>query len=217
MRRFARVLGTILILGGLATLVWVIAVWRWEDPFTSLYTSYEQRKLESRLDDRFASFASAGDTAADARRLRRSARIGEGIGRIDVPRLGVDMVLVYGTTPEPLKRGPGLDPRTYFPGEDRLVYIAGHRTTYSAPFAKIDSLRKGDKVRLEMPYGSFTYAVTGSRIVAATDLSVLRSKRFEQVVLQACHPRFFATQRWLAYARLVNASPPPTGGAASQR
>ena len=211
MLRFGRLLGALLVLAGLAMVAWTLAVWRWEDPFTSLYTAYEQRKLDSSLDDRFATFGVSTDTPASARRFRRSARIGEGIGRIEVPRLGLRMVLVFGTTHDALKRGPGLDPRTHFPGENRLVYVAGHRTTYSAPFSKIDSVRRGDEIRLEMPYGTFTYAVTGSRIVAASDVSVLRSKLFEQVVLQACHPRFFASERWLTYGRLVRAVPPAPG------
>ena len=216
MRRAARILGAILVVAGVATLAWAVAVWRWEDPFTGLYTSYEQRQLDDRLDERFATFEPEDDTASAARTARRGVRLGEGIGRIDVPRIGVHMVFVYGTTHAALKRGPGLDPRSHFPGEDRLVYIAGHRTTYAAPFSKIDTLRKGDEVRLEMPYGTFVYAVTGSRVVAATDLSVLRSKRFEQVILQACHPRFFATQRWLTYARLVSTAPPQRGESTSE-
>jgi sortase A len=210
MRRIVRLFGALLVVAGLATLAWAVAVWHWEDPFTSLYTEYEQRKLDSRLDDRFAAFGVSADTAVAARRLRRSAPIGEGVGRIDVPRLGLRMVVVYGTTHDALERGPGLDPRAHFPGERRLVYVAGHRTTYAAPFSKIDSLRRGDAIRLEMPYGTFTYTVTGSRIVPAADLSVLRSKRFEQIVLQACHPRFFATKRWLTYGRLANVVRPGT-------
>jgi sortase A len=217
MRRFVRTLGTLLIVVGLGTLAWAFAVWRWEDPFTSLYTAYEQRGLSSGLDERFASYTppveqpetlDPADLAVEARRYRRQTKSGEGIGRIDVPRLGVRMVLVYGTDTEALKRGPGLDPRTFFPGQNRLVYVAGHRTTYSAPFSDIESLRNGDLIHVEMPYGTFTYTVTGSRIVAGDNLSVLTSKRYEQIALQACHPRFFATHRWITYGRLTNVGPP---------
>jgi sortase A len=216
MRRFVRALGTLLIVGGLATLAWALVVWRWEDPVTSLYTAYEQRGLSSGLDERFDLYErrtehvsfDPDDLAADARRYRQQTEIGDGFGRIEVPRLGLRMVLVYGTDTEPLKRGPGLDPRTFFPGQGRLVYVAGHRTTYGAPFSKIDELRRGDLVRVEMPYATFTYTVTGSRIVRADDLSVLRSKNYEQIALQACHPRFFASHRWITYARLAEVKPP---------
>jgi sortase A len=223
MRRLARTLGTLMIIAGLATLAWAFAVWRWEDPFTSVYTAYEQRGLSDGLDKRFASYTpperpetmSPAEFAVEARRYRRGSRTGDGIGRLDVPRLGLRMVLVYGTDHETLKRGPGLDARTFFPGQQRLVYIAGHRTTYAAPFSKIDELRRGDLIRVEMPYGRFTYTVTGSRIVDANDLSVLKSKRYEQIALQACHPRFFASQRWITYGRLTGIDPRQSGSSAA--
>jgi sortase A len=226
MRRFLRLLGTLMIVAGLCTLAWAFAVWRWEDPFTSLYTSYEQRGLSSGLEERFATYKPAvaqaerldpATLAAEARRYRAQTDIGDGIGRIEVPRLGVKMVLVYGTDHASLKRGPGLDPRTFFLGQRRLVYVAGHRTTYAAPFSKIDSLRRGDVIRVEMPYGTFTYRVTGSRIVAATDLSVLKSKRYEQIILQACHPRFFASHRYLAFAKPISVTPPGRAGPTTSR
>jgi sortase A len=93
------------------------------------------------------------------------------------------------------------------PGQNRLVYIAGHRTTYLAPFSHIDDLSKGDTVRLQMPYGRFTYRISGHRIVSANDIGVLRSPRHERLILQACHPRFFATNRYLQYGRLVRVEP----------
>ena len=224
MRRFVRTLGTLLIVAGISTLAWAFAVWRWEDPFTSLYTAYEQRGLSSGLEKRFASYTPAvaqpespepAELAAEVRRYRRATKTGEGIGRIEVPRLGVKMVLVYGTDAETLKRGPGLDPRTFFPGQNRLVYVAGHRTTYAAPFSKIESLQDGDLIHVEMPYGTFTYTVTGSRIVASDDLSVLKTKRYEQIALQACHPRFFATHRWITYGRLTKFKPPGSVGSSA--
>jgi len=226
MRRFVRAFGALLIVVGLGTLVWAFAVWRWEDPFTSLYTAYEQRGLSSGLDERFASHTPAiertetldpADLAVEARRYRAETKSGEGIGRLEVPRLGIRMVLVYGTDTETLKRGPGLDPRTSFPGQNRLVYVAGHRTTYSAPFSDIESLRNGDLIHVEMPYGTFTYTVTGSRIVTGDNLSVLTSKRYEQIALQACHPRFFATHRWITYGRLTNVEPPRNDGNSATR
>jgi sortase A len=93
------------------------------------------------------------------------------------------------------------------PGQNRLVYIAGHRTTYLAPFSHIDLMRKNDKITLQVPYGTFVYRVNGDRIVPANDLAVLRSPRHELLILQACHPRFFATHRFLVYARLVHVDP----------
>jgi sortase A len=95
----------------------------------------------------------------------------------------------------------------HVPGEGELVYVAGHRTTYLAPFAKIDRLRPGDAVTFELPYATFHYVITGHLIVNADDLSVLRSHHREVLALQACHPRFFATHRYIAYAKLVRVVP----------
>ena len=117
------------------------------------------------------------------------------------------MVFVDGTDEGSLEKGPGRDLHTYMPGEGRLVYIAGHRTTFLAPFSHIERLRRGDSVALRMPYATFVYRITRHRIVAADDLSVLRSPHHEVLALQACHPRFFATHRYIAYARPVRVMP----------
>jgi sortase A len=90
------------------------------------------------------------------------------------------------------------------PGERQLVYVAGHRTTYGAPFSDIDRLQPGDRITVELPYATIQYRVSGHRIVDDNDASVLKSQGHEELVLQACHPRFFASQRYLVYARPVS-------------
>jgi sortase A len=217
MRRWIRLLGTVLVVLGLLTLVWAGVVWRWQDPFTALYTMWRQHQLTSQYEKRVQAFnaptpgtsvaAERRNIAREARRYRLESTRGEAIGRIRAPRMGVNMILVNGTDHETLKKGPGRDLRTFMPGENRLVYIAGHRTTYLAPFSHIDRLRPGDLITIEVPYATFIYSVTHHRIVKATDLSVLRSPRHELLELQACHPRFFATHRYIAYARLLRVEP----------
>jgi sortase A len=218
MRRFVRILGTILTAAGILTLLWAFLVWQWQDPFTALYTTWKQHQLTSQYDKRATAFhseelsgaslaAERRTIAAEAKRYRRDTHRGEAIGRIRIRRMHLNMILVDGTDHDTLKKGPGRDFRTFMPGENRLVYIAGHRTTYLAPFSHIDALRKRDKVTIEVPYGTFVYTVTGHRIVPANDLSVLRSPRHELLELQACHPRFFASHRYIAYARLARVEP----------
>ena len=218
MRRILRILGTLMVVGGVLTLLWVGVVWQWQDPFTALYTRWQQHRLASSYDERFTKFhplRPAGDTLAaerrtiarEAARYRRDSKRGEAIGRIKVPRLGVNMIFVNGTDHESLKKGPGRDLRTFMPGQGQLVYIAGHRTTYLAPFSHIDSLRAGDRVTLELPYATFVYRISRHRIVPSDDLAVLKSHGHEVVILQACHPRFFATHRYLAYAVPIRVEP----------
>jgi len=218
-RRVVRVTGTLMLVGGIAVLVWVLVVWRWQDPFTALYTTWKQHQLsrsyERRAEDfnapSFKANASNGVTAAQiqaaARRYRLESKRGQAIGRLHVPRLGLNMVVVEGTDDESLKKGPGRDRRTYMPGEGQLVYIAGHRTTYLAPFAHIERLKAGDPISLEVPYGTFRYRVFRHRIVGANELAVLHSHGREIVELQACHPRFFASHRYIVYARLTQIDP----------
>jgi sortase A len=209
----------LVVVGGLG-LAWVLTVWLWQDPFTGLYTRYEQHELAGGLSRQFADphyrptlprkaavAAEEKAVAAAAARYRRSVHIGEPIGRIIVPRLGLNMILVNGSDESSLTKGPGRDPRTYMPGQGQLVYIAGHRTTFLAPFSHIERLRPGDRITLEMPYATFVYRVGGHRIVPADDLSVLRSHGSEQVELQACHPRFFATHRYIVSGRAVRVAP----------
>jgi sortase A len=210
-RQLARALGATAAALGVLALVWVVVVWHWQDPLTALYTAHEQQRLASRYDKRLATYhppASTGSTLAaerraialDARRYRLSLSPGDPVGRLRVPRLGLSTIVVNGTDESDLQKGPGRYLGSFVPGEGQLVYIAGHRTTYGAPFAHIDRLRPGDQITLELPYGTFVYKVWRHVIVTADDLSVLRSHGRELLALQACHPRFFATHRYIAYA-----------------
>jgi sortase A len=227
-RRALRWLGLLLIVAGLGMVAWAVTVWQWQDPFTAIYTKYQQDNLADELEEREETFVpapapappaqrrrppatprvSAQDrVAADAARYRRSVGRGAALGRLDVPRLDLDAVVVNGTDHDSLTRGPGHYIASALPGQGELVYVAGHRTTYGAPFAHIDALKAGDPVTMRLPYGTFHYVVTGHRIVDDNDVSVLRSRGRDELILQACHPRFFASQRWLAYARLVRVEP----------
>jgi sortase A len=212
MRRLQRIVAVVLMLGALVTGAWTLTVWLWQDPFTALYTSYEQGRLATSLDHELATYRAprpaAGSSlraeeeavAQAAWRFQHGARRGQAIGRIRVPRMGLNMVLVNGTDESTLEKGPGRYLGSGMPGEGRLVYIAGHRTTYLAPFSKIDLMRKGDRITVQLPYATFVYHVTGYRIVPANDLAVLRSPGHELLELQACHPRFSASHRYIVYA-----------------
>lgn len=199
---------------GALVVVWALAIWQWGDPVTALYTRWEQRQLSSEyreIADTYRPRArNTGEPPPTPREVRRLAdrmssnlAVGAPIGRIVVDKLGVDMVVVNGTDTASLRKGPGRYVGSALPAQGELIYIAGHRTTFGAPFARIDRLENGDRVVLEMPYGTFTYAVTESVIVDAEDIDRLNSRGTEEVALQACHPRFSADQRYIVYARPV--------------
>ena len=222
MRQTARITGSILLAAGTLGLGWALLVWQWQDPITALYTTYQQHRLAASYDRTVAAYhpvalpttkthldlrAEQRAIKLEAARYRRTLKVGEALGRIRVPRLGLNMVVVTGTDESSLEKGPGWYTGTKLPGEGQLIYIAGHRTTYLAPFAHIDALRRGDTVTLELPYATFVYQITSHVIVPADDVARLKSKGYEQVALPACHPRFFATHRYIAYARPVEVIP----------
>jgi sortase A len=208
-----------MVVGGSLLLVWALLVWRWQDPFTALYTRWEQRGLAREYERRLEQFEAAAPVpkpeetvsplaiAEQARRYRLGLREGDAIGRLRIPKLDLNMIVVNGTESRTLRKGPARHKRTFLPGEGKLIYIAGHRTTYSAPFSDIDDLERGDRVRLELPYATVEYTVRRHRIVEAHELSVLRSRGREELALQACWPRFFASHRYIAYARPVRVIP----------
>jgi len=219
-RRALRIAGTALAAGGLLAAAWAFTVWQWQDPFTALYTSHAQASLEREYRHEAAAYRTPVPAkkrvplAVEQQRIQRAAtryreqlHRGDAVGRLHVPQLGLDDILVEGTDHNSLTKGPGRYVGSYVPGEGQLIYIAGHRTTYGAPLAQIDHLKKGDEVRLEMPYGTFTYRVSGHVIVPANDVERLQSDGREVIALQACHPRFFATERYIVYARPVAVRP----------
>jgi sortase A len=219
MRRPLRLVGTVLIGAGVLTLAWVIVVWRWQDPFTAIYTHIEQSHLADRYERRVARFHPAKlparnlaaverEIAAEAAAYRRALHTGDPVGRLRIGRIGLNMVVVQGTDHDTLKKGPGHYEPSGVPGQGQLIYVAGHRTTYLAPFADINDIRVGDYLTFSVPYGTFTYRVSRHYVVPSDRLSVLRDHGSEILRLQACHPRFFATHRYIVDARLVHVSLP---------
>ena len=225
LRRLALSSGIVLLVLGLGALAWGAVTWQWGDPVTALYTKRAQSRLADELEAKrhtllatapatvqpSAPTSAAGSGAGErvaigplARRYRSTLGEGDAVGRLRVPRLGLDVVVVLGTEDATLRDGPGIHRTTRLPGQGGLIYVAGHRTTYDAPFADVDRLRAGDVATMELPYGTFRYEVTGTRIVDDDDLSVLAPTGREILRLQACHPRFRATQRIIVSARLVD-------------
>ena len=216
-----RHISTLIIVVGLGLLAWTGTVYVWKDPFTTAYTAYEQRRLESSLEKTFDEWRPIAkprqqeprptkepkpkpvDVRREARAYRISTEGGDAVARLEIPRLDLDVVVVNGTDVGDLRRGPGRHLDSFMPGQGQLVYIAGHRSTFGAPFSHIDKLRRGDRIFVELPYATIEYRVTGDRIVDQYELSVLKSRGREELVLQACHPRFFASERYLVYARPV--------------
>jgi sortase A len=219
-RRVLRALSTMVIAAGLLVLVDAGLTLVWQEPLTALQTSVRQhglrgdlRHLEAEGVTPLEARALAGVVderrriAVLARSLQRRTAPGAAIGRLKVGRLDADFVMVKGADPSDLRKGPGTFDGMPLPGAGPTVAVAGHRTTYLAPFRHIDRLRSGDRITVEMPYATFTYRVQRTRIVAPDAVSVLRDAGYDRLVLSACHPLFSAAQRIVVVSRLTRVVP----------
>jgi sortase A len=182
----------------------------WQEPFTALSTRAEQKKLSAELDRTPAGPVLSGPNSlqVQSRRLDRTTAEGHPLGRIVIPGIGAKFVFVQGTAAGDLRKGPGHYADTVLPGRDGTVGIAGHRTTYLAPFRNIDDLDPGDQIELRMSYGTFGYTVSNTKIVSPRDVSVLRHRSGDWLVLTACHPLYSAAKRIVVTARLTRAPRP---------
>jgi sortase A len=225
-RRALRILSTTLITAGLVVLADVGLTLAWKEPMSTIYGSIQQggaedelAELERTFRSRIAQLGRASRPRADAGGpegrpaaidVRSLARVfeqevspGEGIGRIEIARIGLDAVIVEGTDTGTLRKGPGRYPDTAFPGQGATIGIAGHRTTYLAPFRNIDEIEDGDEIVLEMPYATFTYDVQKHEIVEPSQVGIVRDVGYERLVLTACHPAYSAAQRYAVFAKLI--------------
>ena len=220
MRSVLRVLSSVLIVSGALLIADAALTVLWQEPISYFKAQREQGKLDTALADLEQEGLAPGESrllerlptgakryAFAARSVARRARPGQPLGRVRIPRIGLETVMVEGTGTEDLKKGPGHYPETPLPGVRGTVGIAGHRTTYGAPFRKIDKLRKGDTVTVEMTYATFTYRVTHTKIVPPTATYVTKKVAYDQVILSACHPLYSAAQRIVVFARLEKAEP----------
>jgi sortase A len=205
------VLGVALLVDGILTIVW-------QEPITALQQSRDQAALRTDLQGLQHTLAAAPKVAREnsASRMRRQALTllrakrpdGSALGSVDIPRIGLKTVFVESTDHGALKKGPGHYRGTVLPGLYGTVGLAGHRTTYGAPFRRVDELSAGTRIILRMPYGRFTYKVTGTRITTPSDASALVSRAgTRRLVLTACHPLYSAAKRIVISARLVSATP----------
>ncbi|MGH2952420.1 MAG: class E sortase [Solirubrobacterales bacterium] len=219
MHRLLRIFSIALITAGLVVLADVGMTLAWKEPVSTIYGSIKQGEAEDELAELEGRFPSAADLRAVERArgveqrvalladlFERRVERGDGIGRIEIPRIDLDVVFVEGTDTTSLQKGPGRYPDTAFPGQGRTIGIAGHRTTYLAPFRKIDEVEDGDEIVLDMPYATLTYRVEKHEIVEPTQVEIVRDVGYERLVLTACHPLYSAAQRWAVFAQLQEVS-----------
>ncbi|MDP1808406.1 MAG: class E sortase [Actinomycetota bacterium] len=163
---------------------------------TNVYTFFVQKDLQTKW--RRLTIAAARH---DGKEAESTATAGDGMfGRLLIPKLGLDVIVLEGTDPATLTRGPGHIKTTAMPWEGANTAISGHRTTYGAPFARLDRLRHGDKIELLTTRGKFIYLVAGSVVVKPTDLSVIGQAFKNRLTLTTCDPPGSAARRLAVWA-----------------
>ncbi len=212
----------LLAVGGLLLVEGAVTV-LWKEPFSAIFAAQTQQSLGNDLEalerESAARAARSRKEAVQYQRrravaLNREVSASEAIGRLRIKKLGLNEVVVQGTDEEvSLKKGPGHYMETPLPGTkgDWTVGIAGHRTTYGAPFRRINELKRGDNILFTVPYGRYTYEVEQTKIVDDSYAEAMVPKGEDMIVLTACHPLYSAAQRILVYGKLKKSE--PRGGA----
>lgn len=213
MVRVVRGVGWTLVVSGVVVLLYVVyLLW-----FTGLSTDREQRELGERFEEITAapSDPSAEPAPEPEPEAEAEIEVGDAFAALWFERDGELIVtgevvyVVEGTSLADLKRGPGHYPESAMPGEDGNLAIAGHRTTYSEPFGKLDELTDGDTIHLVDRSGTeWVYAYREQRIVQPTDVWVVQEPDpidlgAPTITLTTCHPKFSAAQRLIAFGELV--------------
>src|SRR5829696_2396066 len=185
---------------------------------TGIREAQAQDQLQSEFEETIG--ADPTTTATTARGVTTTigpppppANDGDALAQIRIPRIGLEKIVVSGVSLEDLKRGPGHYPDTPLPGQPGNAAIAGHRTTYGAPFNRIAELEPGDEILVTTAQGAFRYEMTEQHIVSPSQIEVLEDVGDNRLTLTACHPKYSASQRIVVTAALVGPAapaPPPT-------
>lgn len=227
-RRLLLDVSSVLLISGLLLLLDAGLTLVWQEPLTAAIALIKR----GQVDNRYLSYKTAPLSRVDrhalaalrsvrrriaylARREQHQVPTGAAIGKIAIAKIGAKFDIIQGTDTSSLERGPGHYPSTAFPGLGQTIGVAGHRTTYLAPFKRVNELSPGDRIVVTMPYAQFTYVVQYTKIVVPTALSVIDNVGYERLVLSACNPLYSAAQRIIVFARLLTGMVVPLGPALS--
>jgi sortase A len=220
MRRAIRDISSVLILTGLLLLIDGGVTLIWQEPVTAAIALVKR----SDVSHQYLSYRTAPLTHTQSKAVKQihtskqrisylaradlaQVKTGDAIGQIEIPKIGHTYNVIQGDQTAQLEDGPGHYPSTALPGMGQTVGIAGHRTTYLAPFRFINELHQGDRIYVTMPYGKFTYVVQKQQIVQPTDVWVVNNVGYDRLVLSACNPIYSASQRIIVFAKLRSVAP----------
>ena len=197
-----RTTGNVFIFLGLSILFFVL----YELVGTSAITKARQADLQADFEQELAIGLNPAFTGTLPVPGNRRSKV-QGLARLKIPKIGVNVIVVEGVSLDALAYGPGHYPSTKKWGERGTTGVAGHRTGWGAPFFNLDRLRRGDEVIVETTGATYTYRVTDDIVVSPIHSEVLdgnpRSKAAQQMVLTTCTPKFTARDRLIVFTDLV--------------
>ena len=200
LRSLLSALGAILTGAGVLILMFV-AYQLWG---TGLYTGRQQGSLRSEFNQKLkAAEGPTTSTTVDPLRLPPPPPSGDTVAHIRIPKIGMDQLVVQGVGLGDLRKGPGHYPETPLPGEQGNAAIAGHRTTYGAPFNRLGELVDGDEILVTTLKGSFTYTVGRVHVVTPNQVEVLNPTPTPTLTLTTCHPKYSAKERLIVVSNLA--------------
>ena len=208
MKKSLKIAGIMLILAGVLILLVIPGSW--------LLGYYERRSLPAEFDQESASAMALNQSilgkmggAAEVEKLRELARAfqrqlhGEQtIARLEIPRIGINAVVVEGTADTSLRKGVGHQEGTSLPGAGENFAIAGDRVLYGAPFLNLNELSEGDEIKVKTTYGQFAYTVTASKIIEPEDTTILNPPGYDAITLITCDPVWSTAHRLVIQGRL---------------
>jgi len=212
MRRAIGATGRALVTIGILILLFVVyQLWG-----TGLYEAREQAQLKDQFAQQVKAHDATSTTGAPGGTTATTTPAppppsGDAVAVIRIPKIGVYNAVVQGTAVPDLRRGPGHYPLTPLPGQLGNAAIAGHRTTYGAPFNRLDELTAGDPILVTTLTGTYRYVMTQQLVVSPKEVSVLDPTPTATLTLTTCNPKYSASQRLIVKAALdTRNSPAPT-------
>jgi sortase A len=175
---------------------------------TNAVTSRGQTDLRNELQREWSATSAAPRSANPKKVAPKPPPIGKAVAVLEIPKIQLEKVIVQGVGRDELRKGPGHVPSTVMPGQDGTFGVSGHRTTYGAPFYRLNELAKRDTITVVTRESIYTYSVTRTAIVRPTDTQVLDNvigpdnKPKATITLTTCHPRYSARQRLIVFGDL---------------
>ncbi len=174
-----------------------IGIAAWQFANTKMQTSASIKKAEELVSHQKSA------APAEGKKNSTPAKVGETVGLLVIPKINEELAIIEGTDPDDLKKGVGHYKGSYFPGEKGQIVLSGHRDTV---FQRLGELKIGDSLKVQMPYGTYTYEITHTKIVKSDDTSIITLQhQEEELIVTTCYPFRYvgnAPKRYIIYSKL---------------